>query len=791
MNNSKRKSIKYFSHAGVGIPCREGINEEKFSEIWNLISDKFTIFELAGISIQRFLEIINKEKIILEPSHIWALSASIKFKELEHGIGTPPLLSEFIFDLYKDRKLTKILDPFANYGQLLYPFYESAKNYEVFGLCHTQEFLNSSKIFMPKSNLILKKNLTNSLNIDLLDGLGKFDLILSAPPINHTMSSIMINGKKTRSFLCDQLISICGENLSESGELIIFTNSGFVNMPMNTLRELGYSLEAVFELPNGILYPATSINTSLLKIKKGVQSKQIYAAKISENRETNKKIIENYVNKESGIRPELGVFVNADKFAGVGNLIAIYALQEAAKRVKLKESKLEDFIISIYAPANMGEIDSDNLNSFYLPYRALNEPIVDNFEEIKNSKLYAKIDIDPEKAEAKFISNLLRSSFGKKILASLSGSSTVPYISQQRIKKIPVWVPSLDKQRKILECESKIRLLKEEIDEKNLKLWENFSEPESILSEVKKLNNIETFSDWIDTLPFPLSSILWTVKTLEGNPLKHYLQLDFFFEALSQFLAIYVMSASQKDNVFFAKEWKYISSDLNRYKLSIRKSTVGTWVQIYSKLAKKIRSDLSDKCLREIWLERFAIDDEDFLNALLNKKLITILGKANVFRNSWRGHGGVVGDKEAEKRSNSLLDLLVEFRSLVGQKWKNYPLVTPQAGKYSKGMYFYKCSLVMGVRTPFENIDVKLKEPLEDGLLHTISPTSGNVLQLIPLVKIGNSPIKEKNACYFYNRDESEKKQVQRWISFHYEDKPEILEENKLAEDFLDSLNIN
>ena len=195
----------------------------------------------------------------------------------------------------------------------------------------------------------------------------------------------------------------------------------------------------------------------------------------------------------------------------------------------------------------------------------------------------------------------------------------------------------------------------------------------------------------------------------------------------------------------------------------------------------------TDKNLREMWLERFAIDEEDFLNVLLNKKLITILGKANVLRNSWRGHGGVVGDKEAERRSNALIDLLVEFRTLVGQKWKNYPLVTPQESKYSKGMHTYKCSLVMGVRTPFENINVKLKEPLEDGLLHSISPSSGNVLQLIPLVKIGNSPIKEKNACYFFNREE--KKQVQRWVSFHYEDKPEILEENKLAEDFLDSLN--
>ena len=56
-------------------------------------------------------------------------------------------------------------------------------------------------------------------------------------------------------------------------------------------------------------------------------------------------------------------------------------------------------------------------------------------------------------------------------------------------------------------------------------------------------------------------------------------------------------------------------------------------------------------------------------------------------------------------------------------------------------------------------------------MMHIISTVSGKSCKLLPLIKFGESPSKDDNACYFYNRRDND--QSQRWISYHNENKPE------------------
>ena len=44
-------------------------------------------------------------------------------------------------------------------------------------------------------------------------------------------------------------------------------------------------------------------------------------------------------------------------------------------------------------------------------------------------------------------------------------------------------------------------------------------------------------------------------------------------------------------------------------------------------------------------------------------------------------------------------------------------------------------------------------------------------LRLLPLIHVGSSPQSAKNACYFFNRLESD---GARFISYHFTDKPEL-----------------
>ena len=77
------------------------------------------------------------------------------------------------------------------------------------------------------------------------------------------------------------------------------------------------------------------------------------------------------------------------------------------------------------------------------------------------------------------------------------------------------------------------------------------------------------------------------------------------------------------------------------------------------------------------------------------------------------------------------------------------------------------CQCAMWVTMPLPRKEYSLKQPLEDGMMHIISTVSGKSCKLLPLIKFGESPSKDNNACYFYNRRDND--HSQKWISYHNE----------------------
>ena len=218
--------------------------------------------------------------------------------------------------------------------------------------------------------------------------------------------------------------------------------------------------------------------------------------------------------------------------------------------------------------------------------------------------------------------------------------------------------------------------------------------------------------------------------------------------------------------------WKEVSDFLKERKQNISLSTFGTWNIIFSLLTKKIVQDIKDEeSMKEVWLSRLAIENEEFLNVLTSKKLYGILMKAMKLRNMWRGHSGAIGDDNAKERYNTYNEMVKEVLNLFGNFWLESPLVIPGENTFKKGKYNYFCQCAMGVTMPLPRKEYSLKQPLEDGMMHIVSTVSGKSCKLLPLIKFGESPSKDDNACYFYNRRDNN--QSQRWISYHNENKPE------------------
>ncbi len=147
--------------------------------------------------------------------------------------------------------------------------------------------------------------------------------------------------------------------------------------------------------------------------------------------------------------------------------------------------------------------------------------------------------------------------------------------------------------------------------------------------------------------------------------------------------------------------------------------------------------------------------------------------ETNALRNSWKGHGGIVGEAEAKRRHVKLADHLAKLRSLFGTIWDQYQLVKPRQASFTAGQFVYSVERLMGSRTPFEIIEAVVAEPMEDGQLHLLGSRANRALSLLPFIKVMASPTSAQNACYFYNRRQGEKL---RFVSYHFETEAEVIE---------------
>lgn len=114
------------------------------------------------------------------------------------------------------------------------------------------------------------------------------------------------------------------------------------------------------------------------------------------------------------------------------------------------------------------------------------------------------------------------------------------------------------------------------------------------------------------------------------------------------------------------------------------------------------------------------------------------------------------------------------MREVFGVAWDEYQLLLPGECKVRSGVFHFSAKKIMGTRTPFPKEDVTVVEPMEDGHLHLKGPTESRGLRLLPFVKVMPSPRTEENACYFYNRQQSD---GIRFLSYYFESDAEVVAE--------------
>jgi hypothetical protein len=732
--------------------------------------------------LHALLQAAAAEGVAVTPDEVWAASARLRNPEPV----CPPLVTGFVRDLLHGEAIENLLDPWVGLGTLLRPVVEDHACSFV-GLYPRQEVLDSAAIILPPaaSGTYVHGDLDH---VDLI-GRRSFDALVTCPAFGMPPRPAVVGGVEVLDDAGHVLFLRALEWLQPEGVGVL------VGVPGRLLKSrqkgllahvgrLGWHLDALIQVPEGTWRPSTSASTSVAVFRHGPAPSEVFVGEVPPPGRRRSTLLRNYARRTAGKEPQLGALVRLDTFNGFPQLVVQTRVERRTKRLGSPQ-RLGDLAEIRRCAARRDDVE-ERPHSFFL------SPIVgvktrwgkDDLPE--RPREWFQIVVDSAKADSLVLGSFLDSPLGQEIKASRATGLTIQRVPTKGLPHLPVWLPSLEEQAGIQELDLRLRTLRVEVDDLQQRLWTRLDRSAEIRAEVDRLNREDTFVEWLDTLPYPLASILWTYHALKDQPLRRYLLLDWFFEALAQFLAVFLLSAARLDRSVFPDRWKAIRQTIKRGGMSLERASFGTWMTIFEGLSKAIRADVNsepDSAMH--WSRLMSCEDSVLRDALVSKELVRLLKETNHLRNRWRGHGGYVGDAEAQRREQQLHELLLSFRSLVGNRWETCLLVKPGTNRCVGGVYRYTVDKVAGVRLPFPRVKLSLNCRMEDGWLYFASPGLGTATPLRPFVHLGPAPAEEPTACYFFSNRNGDDVLL---VSYHFERPAELVLEPDAAGGLLTEL---
>jgi hypothetical protein len=588
------------------------------------------------------------------------------------------------------------------------------------------------------------------------------------------------------------ILAASSMKLSANGLGMFVVPQSFFISHKSVLRKfdtLGLGITAALALPSGAFAPYANISTYLVVVGKQPLSR-VFVAQLSTDANTNLQVIENFEQGLEGASLEFGRFVDITTFTGIDVLRTFERLVQAKRRFGYPAVRLEDLAtaVTLGRPGNDFAFPKYE-NAIFLPLIGISD-VVDSIDDttLKHQN-YAQVAIDPTRSDARFVARFLNSEFGKEIRECNKSGTIIPKLNTQSLKSIEVFVPDLQTQRDMLVTEARIITeqntvlgLQNEIAECRRELWANPHSQSDVsrrldafssrLSGELKQRTVERLDQWFETLPFPMASILRAWQATPSDDFKtKYEHLLHFFEASAEFVGIILLSAfSSREQVFQAIK-KDLAGALKKQNLSFRKATFGTWKLVIEYLGKQVRQLMSgDKDQRAICADMFADQSIQLPEVLSCKELAEIVSVTNKLRNDWAGHGGVVGQEEANLRNERILSEVQNFREATCALWSDVQLVHSLHCRPRRGSFENEVAVLMGSNSEFLKETIAMPTWLDVERLYLVRKDGGQALQLLPLVQVGPSPLSAKNACYFFNRIERD---GLRYVSYHFIDQPE------------------
>jgi len=712
--------------------------------------------------------------------------------DMERKRGTffcPEFIPRFIAGYLKDSAPRSILDAWAGTGVMLAPLVRTLEPSVAVGLSGVVEEQEIARLLYdgPAIEWVTGDPLSLLGEIDRL-----FDVVVACPPwgMRRASLTIVVEGRpvEVRDSL-EHLVMLKALMLLESEGVGFFPASerfmldrGGSTVLANLLR-FGLYVDAALALPRGTFSPAITMGALLLVVRRQGPT-HLFVGELTPDRGSSDILLKNLMARKEGKVPQLGALVDPEAFRSLETLVAQREVEAVVRRLGLSPTRLCKIAEVSLAKGGKEEEFLDSPNAVYLPLIG-RSPAVSTLADLHiKPQNYAQLLLDPDKALADYVANFFNTPLGIKIRRLLS-AGFIPKISKSALLTASVYLPDLATQAETLRVDSIITDSLTQLDALRRQLWAKPRKAGAIEGAVKALDPERDFESWIESVPFPLASILWGFYAEEDEE-RSWRQLIRFFEALTQFNATLLLSAFAADKAFYAEHAAQWIDEDPKYRDWMFTPGFGSWNVLGERLGKTVRRLVSDQGEKsERLLDLFGSPAPGFLDMLASKKLFAVLGEVKEYRDRWVGHAGITSARESSRRLALLTASLSKVRQIMSDHWTSSTLLQPVSSTFTGGVYSYKVRSLMGTRAQFRITTRKTRVPMDSQKLYVLHDAQLNPLELLPLVRLMESPRTQQNAFYFYNRRD---KTGIRWVSYHFEEEAELFRPDDAVESVLSLL---
>lgn len=754
--------------------------EQALADLWRSI-DARPGSETVSHLVQSWLRARIERHEPVSPDLLYGIAEKrLDWPGDEHS--TPKMLVSFIGSLAALHPAASVLDPTCGLGLLLQAVAASAGAQVVHGIEINSEFREVTQAVVGNKATILASDALTSP-----EGLqAQYDLIVANPPFGMKLRSTPVVphiGGHFRGEMGHALAAWACARLSASGTAMVILTPGFLWSAggleaLEAIRKSGCRVRALIHLPGGS-FPRTGISTYLTIFERGEQQ-QVFIGEFADSPEHQQSLIANYKRRKPGEQPALGRLCALPAFPGFDAFVAQERLrrlvratgwpQLAAKAVILKAERLS---------SPEGHLGQD-ANGLFL--RLVGQPTaVLDPSGLPRSRTRdcVRLSLDPNISDARYMVHWFNDSpIGQAFVAAVSRGEVSARLDLQTLLDANFVLPPLAEQRQVLHGIEQLNRVRAEAAELETALWSFTEKTDVVVQKILTLNQQDRYEDWIESLPFPLASILWRHRAGGGSAREQYEVLLHFFEATAAFVATIHLSAFMADDDLWRNMAKGLSETLAKQHLSLDRPTFGAWKQTVEYLSGKCRKLLADGEGKATCARVYGTSNPNHLSMVCDPELLSTLQRANSIRNATSGHGGAIGLDEAKRINDELMGFVYKIRGVFGRSWLDYELIQPSEGRYQGGVHRYKAKRLIGTRsTPFEVVERVSEQLLESEGLYLFDANSQKGVLLRPLIRVMPSPQKKANACFIYSRSE---KDGAHFVSYHFE------EESSMTASFAD-----